>query len=81
METTFTLDIICPCKSVTKFEVEKAIKNGAKSIEDIRWNTNACKDNKCHEKHPNGISCEEEIKQLIKAEHGCVEDNCSCCGG
>ncbi|TLX71129.1 NAD(P)H-nitrite reductase [Labilibacter sediminis] len=74
-------DIICYCRQVSRETIEKAIKNGAKSIEDIRWSTEACKDNKCADKHPNGKGCEHQVKQMIIAHHGDIQGpKCSCCG-
>lgn len=76
-----TQDIVCYCGNVSRGALEVAIKAGAKSIEDIRWNTNACKDNRCKQTNPSGKCCEDEIKQMIRDIHGCLDDQCSCCGG
>ena len=73
--------IVCYWANVSRETIEKAIKDGAKSIEDIRWSTHACKDNKCKEKNPKGVCCEHEIKQMIIDHHGDIEGpKCSCCG-
>ncbi len=74
-------DIICYCGNVNRETIENAIKKGAKSLDDIRWSTNACKDNKCKETHPKGECCEHEIKKMIVEIHGDIEGpKCSCCG-
>jgi len=75
-------DIICYCRRVSRATVQQAIEKGAKSLEDIRWSTDACKDNQCEKKHPKGISCEEEVKQMIMEYHGHIEGpkcSCGCC--
>ncbi|WP_075589665.1 bacterioferritin-associated ferredoxin [Labilibacter marinus] len=74
-------DIVCYCGNVDRETLAKVIKDGAKSIEDIRWITAACKDNRCATTNPKGVCCEDEIKAMIVAEHGCIEDYCTCCGG
>ena len=74
-------DIICYCRQVSRKSIEKAIKEGAKSLEDIRWSTEACKGDACKDLHPNGEGCEHEVKQMIIAHHGQIEGStCSCCG-
>ena len=76
-------DIICFCRNVSRADIQEAIeKRGAKSILDIQWTTEACKDHKCGKVHPEGTSCEDEVKKMIVAHHGhCVEPEktCSCC--
>jgi len=73
--------IICYCRNVSRETIEKAIKDGAKSLDDIRWSTEACKENNCKDKHPEGISCEHEVKKMIIAHHGEIQGpKCSCCG-
>ncbi|WP_289053799.1 (2Fe-2S)-binding protein [Carboxylicivirga marina] len=74
-------DIICYCRNVKRETVEIAIKNGAKSLDDIRWSTDACKGEKCKDLHPNGEGCEHAVKQMIIACHGEIQGpKCSCCG-
>lgn len=76
-------DIICYCHNVSRATIQEAIeKRNAKSLEDIRWTTDACKDHKCEEMHPKGICCEDEVKHMITQFHGKLvepESTCSCC--
>lgn len=74
-------DIICYCRMVSRETIEKAIIDGAKSLDDIRWSTEACKDNRCAVTHPKGECCEHQIKKMIIAYHGEIQGpRCSCCG-
>lgn len=59
-------EIICYCRQVRKSEIEKAIAEGAKSLEDIQKMTGACTDHQCTEMNPSGICCTYEIFDLLK---------------
>lgn len=70
-------EIVCYCKNVTKTEIEKAILNGAKSLNDIQNMTGACTGNQCKELNPTGKCCSGDIKAILN-ESG-MKDNHSCC--
>jgi len=73
--------IICYCRGVKKSTIEQAIHNGAKSLDDIRWVTDSCKSNDCGEKHPQGVSCDHLVADMIQKHHGGIDrPSCSCCG-
>nr|WP_281244321.1 (2Fe-2S)-binding protein [Hydrogenimonas thermophila] len=57
---------MCYCKEIDKKSIVKAIKNGAKSLKDVKVATNACTGNECKEKNPNRRCCSNEINQLIQ---------------
>jgi len=57
--------IICYCKYVTQIEIEKAIKEGAKTLSDIQKRTGACTGNQCKELNPSGKCCSDTIDQLL----------------
>ena len=48
--------MICPCKKVTKGDILKAMKKGAKSFKDIKKETGAGKCSKC----------KKDIKKMIE---------------
>lgn len=60
--------IICYCKHITQIEIENAIKEGAKTLSDIRQSTDACTGNQCKELNPSGKCCSGDINQLLKNE-------------
>lgn len=69
--------IICYCKNISEAEIKEAIKNGAKTLQDIQQNTGACTGNQCKTMNPSGKCCSTEINQLLnQSETG---QNCSCC--
>lgn len=51
--------ILCKCKNVTKGDVLKAMKNGAKTYKDVREATGA--GSKCGD-------CEKKIRKFIKKQ-------------
>jgi len=58
--------MICYCKQVSRKEIEKAIKLGAKTLSDIQKSTGACTGNQCKELNPSGKCCSGDIKRLLK---------------
>jgi len=58
--------IVCYCSNVTKGEIVEAIRNGAKTLEDIRRVTSACTVGKCKELSPRKRCCSPDIIELIK---------------
>ena len=59
-------DIVCYCSNVTKGEIVEAIRNGAKTLEDIRRATSACTIGRCKELSPRKRCCSPDIIELIK---------------
>ena len=72
-------ELICYCKNVTKGEVENAILNGAKTLNDIQSMTGACTGNQCKELNPKGICCSGEINGLLNKPVSNNSNSCSCC--
>jgi len=58
-------EIVCFCSNVSKQEIIEAIKNGAKTLEDIRLKTNACTLGKCKELSPRKKCCSGEIMKML----------------
>jgi hypothetical protein len=58
--------IICYCSNVSKNEILNAIKNGAKTLDDIRKVTNACTISKCKEMNPNKRCCSGDILNILR---------------
>ena len=58
--------MICYCKQVSRKEIEKAIKLGAKTLFDIQKSTGACTGNQCKELNPSGKCCSGSINRLLK---------------
>jgi len=61
-------EIICYCSQVTKKEILQAIKDGSKTLGDIRQATSACTVGRCNELSPKKICCSSAIAGLLK-EH------------
>lgn len=70
--------VICYCKNVTKAEIEKAIRSGAKTLKDIQETTGACIGNHCKELNPSGKCCSDDIKAMLN-ENGAIENSSCCC--
>jgi len=58
-------EIVCYCKKVSKGEIIKAIKNGAKDLDDIQKITSANTGNQCKTMNPKGRCCAGDIKILL----------------
>ncbi|MBD3830810.1 MAG: (2Fe-2S)-binding protein [Arcobacter sp.] len=73
-------ELICYCIEVDKNTIINSIKNGNRTLQNIKDDTKACTGNECKEKNPKKRCCSKEIKELIKI-HSNNEDNssCSCC--
>ncbi|HLN75370.1 MAG: (2Fe-2S)-binding protein [Methylococcaceae bacterium] len=71
--------VVCYCKQVTQKEIEKAIQQGSKTMEDIRQATGACTGNQCKELNPSGKCCSGDINRLLNKDgFGLITSNC--CG-
>jgi NAD(P)H-nitrite reductase large subunit len=73
---------ICYCNDVTLGEIRAAIKDGAKSVDDIRDMTGACTGNRCEELNPSGGCCETDILRVLSACTGSTgpSEKCKRCG-
>jgi len=60
-----TDEIICYCSNVSKNKILEAIKNGAKSLQDIRDATGACTVGRCKELSPRKKCCSSEIIKIL----------------
>lgn len=58
--------MICYCNQVSRNEIEKTIKTGAKTLSDIQKSTGACTGNQCKELNPSGKCCSGDINRLLK---------------
>lgn len=59
-------DIICYCSNVTNGKIVEAIKNGAKTLDDIRKMTKACTVGRCKKLSPRKQCCSPEILKILK---------------
>ncbi len=59
---------VCWCSGVSKRTVLDAIQNGARNMDDIRQQTDACTHGRCIELSPRGRCCSKEINLLLDAE-------------
>jgi len=57
--------IICYCSNVTKNQIIEAIKNGAKTLSDIRKMTSACTVGNCKEMNPKKRCCSSDIMAIL----------------
>ncbi len=58
-------EMVCYCNHVTKGQILEALKNGAKTLDDIRKMTGACVNGNCKELSPTKKCCAPRIKQII----------------
>ena len=58
-------EIICYCSQVTKQEILQSIKDGAKTLQDVRKKTNACTIGNCKKLNPKKICCSGDIIEII----------------
>ncbi len=74
---------VCYCNEVTLDEIKRAIKDGARSLEELQEATGACTGNACEDKNPSGGCCETDIRKILALygldgkKDGC---DCGCCG-
>ena len=59
------MEIICHCSQVGKQEILQAIKDGARTLQDIREKTNACTIGNCKKLNPKKICCSGDIVDII----------------
>lgn len=62
-------ELVCWCSGVSKGSILDAIRNGARTMDDIRRMTGACTQGRCKELSPRGRCCSKEIKMLLEAEN------------
>lgn len=58
-------EIICFCKNISKEAIEIAVKEGAKTLKEIKEKTTACTGNQCKNLNPKGICCSRDIIKLL----------------
>ena len=61
-------EIVCYCSFVTKKQIQQAIANGAKTLDDIRNMTKACTIGRCMELSPRKCCCSAEINKLLDSK-------------
>ena len=71
-------EMVCYCKNVKRSQIEKAIKEGAKSLKDIQQMTKACTGNRCSELNPKGRCCLVDVVEILK-EFNITENVSNCC--
>lgn len=59
-------DLVCYCDHVTKGEIIQAMKNGAKTLADIKKMTGACCSCRCAELNPSGKCCAQDIALVMR---------------
>lgn len=58
-------EIICYCSNVSEQKILEAIKNGSKTLQDIRDNTGACTLGRCKELSPKKKCCASDIVKIL----------------
>lgn len=58
-------EIVCYCSDVTKKDITEAIRQGARTLDDIRQMTGACTQGNCQEKSPLKTCCAPQILKLL----------------
>ena len=61
-------ETICFCSQVTKQEILQSIKDGAKTLQDIRKMTNACTVGNCENLNPKRKCCSGDIIEILNKE-------------
>lgn len=57
--------IICHCKKVKKLEIILAIRNGARTLDDLRNTTGAGTGDQCRFLNPAGRSCNPDLQEML----------------
>lgn len=58
--------VICYCSELTRGEIQAAVKNGCRTIADVRKYTSKNITGQCAEKNPSGKCCGSEFLSEIK---------------
>lgn len=58
-------EMICWCSRVTAGTIRQAMRDGARTVEDIRRMTEACTVGRCAELSPRGRCCCIEIQTIL----------------
>ena len=56
---------VCYCNKVTQKEIEAAIKQGARSLQDIEERTGAGNGGECSRLNPSGKCCKKDILRIL----------------
>ena len=60
--------LVCWCAGVSAKDIRDAVKNGARTLQDIRAATGACSKGDCKNNNPRGHCCSVEIAQFLPRE-------------
>ncbi len=74
--------IICYCQQVNKGTIVRAIRAGARTLNDLQRVTTAGAGNRCRELNPHGRCCHPELKGLLAIYANSPEGGsgkCACC--
>ena len=58
-------ELVCWCAGVSAGGIRDAVKNGARTLEDIREATGACSKGDCKNTNPRGRCCSVEIARFL----------------
>jgi len=58
-------ELVCWCAGVSAKGIRDAVKNGARTLEDIREATGACIKGDCKNSNPRGRCCSVEIMRFL----------------
>ena len=58
-------EIICWCANITRKEIERAVKHGCSTENEVRAFLNKWERGKCREKNPKGVCCSAEFAKVI----------------
>ncbi|MDR0476679.1 MAG: (2Fe-2S)-binding protein [Desulfobulbaceae bacterium] len=61
-------ELVCWCAGVSAKGIRDAVKNGARTLADIRAATGACSKGDCKNNNPRGRCCSVEIVQFLPRE-------------
>jgi NAD(P)H-nitrite reductase large subunit len=70
---------VCWCAGVSAKAIRDAVKNGARTLEDIRATTGACIKGDCKNNNPRGRCCSVEIVKFLPQEEFGKAAECPCC--
>lgn len=72
-------EFVCWCAHVSAGTIRDAVRNGAKTLDDIRTMTGACIKGDCKNNNPRGRCCSVEIIKFLPQKEITLGGCCSSC--
>ena len=72
-------ELVCWCAGISAKGIRDAVKNGARTLADIREATGACVKGDCKSNNPRGRCCSVEIVRFLPHKGFGKVAECPCC--